>query len=386
VRLISPASAFVASELGIPTDIPQHASYIAHWISLPALFSLLSWRHDFRRNTRHSLRLEDQLRYRMYAPNSILFIIFLSAFYGLIGIARPSTFSEHELAFGLLFLLALLSPSVVHLGQIRILHLVEKRDAEPRPADNGDLERAVTNLLEHAKDAHNGQLARNLITTFTDYEAKRKKDARLMDLSKLGRTALFEWHATVWLLYGIAIAALYLICRIFWDLGTDVREMLGEGGYLHYCLLALAGYLAWRADVSRERRRLTSPESLLPASLMSGILVTALVYLSVLFFASRVYCYIPVYKGGGDFTTESPSIIHFDPRTIDSLPAELLDRGSLSKPVFIIHQNSAMFFLAIPSPTNNPTTWRHVGHKNKPERIFVIRREAVSNYQVLQSH
>jgi len=25
------ASAFVASELGIPTDIPQHASYIDHW-------------------------------------------------------------------------------------------------------------------------------------------------------------------------------------------------------------------------------------------------------------------------------------------------------------------------------------------------------------------
>jgi len=26
------ASAFVASELGIPTDIPHHASYIASWI------------------------------------------------------------------------------------------------------------------------------------------------------------------------------------------------------------------------------------------------------------------------------------------------------------------------------------------------------------------
>jgi len=26
------ASAFVASELGIPTDIPRHASYIAEWI------------------------------------------------------------------------------------------------------------------------------------------------------------------------------------------------------------------------------------------------------------------------------------------------------------------------------------------------------------------
>jgi antirestriction protein ArdC len=26
------ASAFVAAELGIPTDIPHHASYIAHWI------------------------------------------------------------------------------------------------------------------------------------------------------------------------------------------------------------------------------------------------------------------------------------------------------------------------------------------------------------------
>jgi antirestriction protein ArdC len=26
------ASAFVANELGIPTDIPHHASYIANWI------------------------------------------------------------------------------------------------------------------------------------------------------------------------------------------------------------------------------------------------------------------------------------------------------------------------------------------------------------------
>ena len=26
------ASAFIASELGIPTNIPQHASYLAHWI------------------------------------------------------------------------------------------------------------------------------------------------------------------------------------------------------------------------------------------------------------------------------------------------------------------------------------------------------------------
>ena len=27
------ASAFMASELGIPADIPQHASYIADWIT-----------------------------------------------------------------------------------------------------------------------------------------------------------------------------------------------------------------------------------------------------------------------------------------------------------------------------------------------------------------
>ena len=28
------ASAFVSNELGIPTDIPHHASYIANWIKL----------------------------------------------------------------------------------------------------------------------------------------------------------------------------------------------------------------------------------------------------------------------------------------------------------------------------------------------------------------
>jgi antirestriction protein ArdC len=29
------ASAFVANEIGIPADIPQHASYIASWIKAP---------------------------------------------------------------------------------------------------------------------------------------------------------------------------------------------------------------------------------------------------------------------------------------------------------------------------------------------------------------
>ena len=28
------ASAFIAAELGIPADIPQHASYIQNWINL----------------------------------------------------------------------------------------------------------------------------------------------------------------------------------------------------------------------------------------------------------------------------------------------------------------------------------------------------------------
>jgi hypothetical protein len=335
-----------------------------------------------RRNLRQTTRLDDKLRYRMYIPNSILFTIFLAAFYGLIGIARPSTFSEHEVAFGLLFLLALLSPSIVHLSQLRILRLIEEH-AKANPTDDRELEQTLANRVQ---DVHDGQLARELIARVRDFDAKRNKDAKSIDLNALGRKALFEWNFAVLLLYGIVIVAFYLISRIFWDLGADIREMLSEGGYLHYCLLALAGFLAWRGDVSRQRQRLTSPESRTPGALMNGILITALVYLSVLFFASRVYCYIPVYKGGGDFTTESPSIIHFDPQAVNSLPAELLAAGAQSKPLFIIHQNSDMFFLALPTQTNNPRTWRHVGHTNKPERIFVVQRKTVSSYQLLQSH
>jgi hypothetical protein len=173
---------------------------------------------------------------------------------------------------------------------------------------------------------------------------------------------------------------------IFFDMRHDLKEMLEEGGYLYFCLLGMVGYLAWRLDVSSSRRRATSPETIAPAAMMSVTLIVALSYLAITFFAGRVYCYIPVFKGGGDYTTESTATFQFDTRSTNSLPPNLLANGCQSKPVFIIQQNSSDFFLAITNGTNNPITWRHLGRSNKPNDIFVIKRDAVVSYEFGQSH
>ncbi|MGP8199473.1 MAG: hypothetical protein ACLQU4_08230 [Limisphaerales bacterium] len=300
-----------------------------------------------RQSVRDATSVADKLRYRMYAPNAALYIIFLFAFYGLIGIARPNTFSEHEKAFAVLFGLALLGPILVHLFHMRIADLIES----PTPSAAEDKDEAV-------RIAVKATIARALIAS----------------------------HFQVGTLWAMAGLAFCLTVYVFSGLRHDIWEMLGEGGYLHFGLLGLSGFLLWRFDVFRQRREKVVPQAITPGYLMVVTLVMALSYLSVIFFAGRVYCYIPVYKGGGDFSTESPAIIQFDPRITNSLPTELLDVGCQSKPVFIIQQNSAAFFLAIPNATNNPTTWRRVGHTNKPSRIFVVRRDVVLTYQFEQSH
>jgi hypothetical protein len=52
---------------------------------------------------------ELSVRKKLYPPTCVLFLFFLTAFYILVGIGRPDTFAQHDICFGTLFLLAILS-------------------------------------------------------------------------------------------------------------------------------------------------------------------------------------------------------------------------------------------------------------------------------------
>lgn len=126
--------------------------------------------------------------------------------------------------------------------------------------------------------------------------------------------------------------------------------------------------------------------------MLVSIMLVALIYLSVVFFATRVYCYIPVYKGGGDFTTESPAVFYFDEHFSNAIPAFAISGTGItnhtlqSVPLYILQQNSSAFFVAAASSSNNPHTWRQLGRSNKPTEVVVIKREAVVSYTFHQAH
>lgn len=129
-----------------------------------------------------------------------------------------------------------------------------------------------------------------------------------------------------------------------------------------------------------EARRKSNPESIAPMTVFTMVLVFALTCVAVTIFGVRVYCYIPVYKGGGDFTTESAAILHFDPRFVNGVPKAIVDTNASteqSKPVYVLQQSSGAMFVAVANATNNPTTWREMGRANKPTTIYMLNRDAV---------
>jgi uncharacterized membrane protein len=193
----------------------------------------------------------------------------------------------------------------------------------------------------------------------------------------------------LWLIAAIAGA---LTSIIVVDSTDGLGKMLWPGGYLHFGLFLLAGFMAWRVDLSIQRRKKAAPETVRPVTTLAAIMLVALIYLSVVFFAATVYCYIPVYKGGGDFTTESPSIFYIEEHFSNAIPASVISRSGTTNnvvqtvPLYILQQNGSAFFVAAATSSNNPSTWRQLGRSNKPTEVVVIKREAVVSYTFHQAH
>lgn len=183
------------------------------------------------------------------------------------------------------------------------------------------------------------------------------------------------WNRIRWLL---AVASLGQMIYIFWYLFPLLFNMFVEGGYFYITLMALVGVILWRVDCQREmyRSRGLYTTILVMCMCICGVLM----YLSTLAFAVRVYPFIPVTRGGGDYTTELPSVLSFDPDFGSAIPADLVDWSSgspRSMPVMILHDSTELLFVTRVSEKNGPEQWRRTGRDNKPDVIYSIKRSAV---------
>lgn len=165
---------------------------------------------------------------------------------------------------------------------------------------------------------------------------------------------------------------------IFWETIPVVWTMLFEGGYLCYGFIGLLGYIIHR--LARRFSEIKDGGYRNSASIIAIAVGGAIYYLAVLAFASRVYPFIPVIKGGGDYTTEKKAVISFAPQYSNSIPSQIINTSQpplKSLPVTIIEESPTALILT----TNDPSLWHKPGQTNKPN-IVTIKKDAVISVEL----
>jgi len=324
---------------------------------------------------------DDSIGLKLYGPCLLLFAIFLLSAYLLVAFARPLTVSKHFHAIMVLLTTTVFGPLGVAVPYMWLrrtsVAALESALGQEKKDKKNFVESVVARAKEKAKDQEH--IADLIIKELSEGGLETDK-LKAVQLLRVVEPLLTKINFAFWALVLISVFSLLLALYVFKEEYRVLGEMLGEGGYLYFGLLVIIGLLLWRWDFRREQRKITHPESVTTMAVLTFTLVAALGFLAVLFFAARVYCYIPAFKGGGDFTTESQAVLHFDPRFSSSLPSQIMDSSKTNQqslPVFILQQNTHAYFLALTNSANNPNTWRLVGRTNKPTTIYTVGREAV---------
>lgn len=198
--------------------------------------------------------------------------------------------------------------------------------------------------------------------------------------ARFRRELLDLWSVEIrWLLVLILFVQTVVVFR---SLPGLLWEMFHLGGYMYFLLVFLIGEFMWRL---KGRYDSDNGGGLFPAYASMGLTIcAALFYLSTMTFAYRVYPYIPVSKGGGDYTEEPFCILKFDEKYEKSIPKDIIDLTQTnclqSKPVMLIDETDNRLFVAQTNAISNPIEWRKPGHLNKP-KIITIRREVVTGVE-----
>jgi hypothetical protein len=202
---------------------------------------------------------------------------------------------------------------------------------------------------------------------------------------------------TFWLVLrrGLLFASLALIVFIFWSVWTPLWTMVHEGAWLYVALVSNVIFILWRVSkaISRGQSRV-----------ISFCHVAVYGYLSVLVFAHRVYPFIPLSRGGGDYSEGGAlSVFTFDSHFSDSIPEALVGsyHPSLSvsgtaqpnsqiptiqsKPVVILSESTELYFVLLPDQPYDSSEvikqlqkFRMIGPENKPKTVYAIKRDTVT--------
>lgn len=194
-------------------------------------------------------------------------------------------------------------------------------------------------------------------------------------LIRVGIPERFGNHAR-WLLCIVIIVGLDFYS--FKGMFHHLWEILWGGGKYFLLFLFL---IALTLERTRVRVKVvTDQRQKTVIKVIAFCIVFSLYYLSVLAFALRLYPYIPVLKGGGDYVNTPTVVLCFQgANTTLNLP-EIAGRQEPtdclpSRQLQIIEETSSSIFVADPADAGGPSEWR-IGKKPK---VFEIRRDRIAS-------
>jgi hypothetical protein len=181
-----------------------------------------------------------------------------------------------------------------------------------------------------------------------------------------------RWILCVGVVIGLDWYALDGFLRTLWDIFWD-------GGIYFFLFLLTAAFMIERVRV--RGNQYADVRMKLTLQVLGGCLIIAAYYLSVLAFTIRIYPYIPVTKGGGDYVGAPNVILCFQGNNEKlAVPALIGSNTSNdcipSKEFQIIEESATSIFVADPNDAGGPKSWR-VGPA-KPI-VYEVRRDKVGS-------
>jgi hypothetical protein len=184
-------------------------------------------------------------------------------------------------------------------------------------------------------------------------------------------TVWVRWILCIGIVIGLDWYALDGFLRSLWDI-------FWNGGIYFFLFLLTAAFMAERVRVRGKQY----PDVRIKFALevIGACLIVATYYLSVIAFTVRIYPYIPVTKGGGDYVG-APNVVMCFQGNNEKLAVPVLVGNTSndciqSKELQIIEETATSIFVADPNDAGGPEKWR-VG-TNKPV-VYEIRRDKVGN-------
>jgi len=183
-----------------------------------------------------------------------------------------------------------------------------------------------------------------------------------------------------WCILVATLALVIVDIIVFSEAFYTFLKMFKEGGFFFFLSIALFGIYFWRFYIMYDR--IKEHNYALAMTPLWVCFFFILYFLSILSYSRFVYNYIPVEKGGGDYSYSTKVILHFEQKHKVYIPDDLLrSKGSnCSKDVKILHESDKALLVA---EARDDIDWHDLRLDVRPT-IHDIKRDSILSIQYLR--